>query len=65
MGVKIQKCSHPAFYTMENDKVHCNECHKYLGFFSSNKKPYGFHKKTEDTIAEEYLNEKTVTTKVS
>lgn len=58
--IETQKCSHPDFYTMGNDKVYCNECHKYLGFFSPWKKPHGFHKKTKDTIEEKYLNEKMV-----
>ena len=57
--MKKQECIHPFFYTINND-VYCNECHKYLGFFSPHKEPHGFHKKTKDTISEEYLNEKTV-----
>lgn len=60
MKNKTQRCRHPYFYTMGNDKVYCNSCHKYLGFFSPWRQPFGFHKKTKDTIEDEYLNEETV-----
>lgn len=56
--MKKQECLHADFYTMGNDRAYCNNCHEYLGFFSPYKKPYGFHKKTKDTISEKYLNEK-------
>lgn len=55
--MKTQKCSHPFFYTID-DEVYCNECHKYLGYFDP-VKLCGFVKTTKDTIKDEYLNEET------
>ena len=52
-----QKCSHPAFYTMGNDKAYCNTCHHYLGYFSPYVSPFGFVKETKDTIDDEHINE--------
>ena len=56
--MKKQECNHPSFYTI-NDRVYCNKCHKYLGYFDP-VKLCGFVKETKDTIKEKYLNEKTV-----
>ena len=52
---RTQKCSHPSFYTIDDD-ISCNECHKYLGYFDS--KLGLFVKKTKNTIADEYLNKR-------
>lgn len=62
--MKKQKCNHPAFYTI-NNRVYCNNCHEYLGYFIWEGKNRGFFKETKDTIQEKYLNEKTVKTDVS
>jgi hypothetical protein len=55
MEMKIKKCSHPFFYTID-DNVYCNECHKDLGYFNSS--DGSFIKEIRGTIQDEYLNEK-------
>ena len=59
-----QECCHHEFYTMGNT-VYCNHCHIVLGYFHWEGKLRGFFKETIGTIANEYLNEKTVKIKQS